>query len=213
MPVEGSATPGVVDPTPSLWNLPNGLTTLRILLVPVLGWLLLADGGHDTGMRVWAFAVFFVAIMTDRWDGDIARRRNLVTDFGKMLDPIADKALTGMAFIGLSLIDELWWWVTIVVLFREALITALRFWVIRLGVIAASRGGKIKTTLQALALMGLILPFRQLSGGWHIVGQALWWASVVVMASAVVVTVATGVDYVRRALDLRRGGRAAGSGS
>jgi CDP-diacylglycerol--glycerol-3-phosphate 3-phosphatidyltransferase len=212
MPVEGSATPGVVNPSPSLWNLPNGLTVLRILLVPVLGWLLLHDGGADNAVRVWAFAVFFVAILTDRYDGDIARRRNLVTDFGKIMDPIADKALTGMAFIGLSLIDELWWWVTIVVLFREALITALRFWVIRIGVIAASQGGKLKTTLQAFALMGFILPFRQLPGSWHSVGLVLWWAAVVVMAAAVVVTVATGVDYVRRALALHRVGRVAGSG-
>ena len=212
MPVEGSATPGVVGPRPSLWNLPNGLTGLRILLVPVLGWLLLSDGGHDTRLRVWACIVFFLAILTDRYDGDIARRRNLVTDFGKILDPIADKALTGMAFIGLSLIDELWWWVTVVVLFREALVTVLRFWVIRLGVIAASRGGKIKTTLQALALMGLILPFRQLTGGWHAVGQAFWWGAVLVMAAAVVVTVATGVDYVRRALELRRVARTPGRG-
>jgi CDP-diacylglycerol---glycerol-3-phosphate 3-phosphatidyltransferase len=208
MPAEGSATPNLVDPRPNLWNLPNGLTALRILLVPVLGWLLLSDDGQNSGLRVWAFVVFFVAILTDRYDGDIARRRNLVTDFGKILDPIADKALTGMAFIGLSLIDELWWWVTIVVLFRETLVTGLRFWVIRLGVIPASRGGKLKTMLQALALMGLILPFRQLSGGWQVVGQALWWATVVVLAAAVVVTVATGVDYVRRALELRRVARA-----
>jgi CDP-diacylglycerol--glycerol-3-phosphate 3-phosphatidyltransferase len=184
---------------------------LRILLVPVLGWLLLYDDGNDNTARVLAFVVFFVAILTDRYDGDIARRRNLVTDFGKIMDPIADKALTGMAFIGLSLIGELWWWVTIVVLFREALITALRFWVIRIGVIAASRGGKIKTMLQALALMGFILPFRQLTGSWQSVGLALWWASAVVMAAAVVVTVATGVDYVRRVIELRRVGRAAGS--
>jgi CDP-diacylglycerol--glycerol-3-phosphate 3-phosphatidyltransferase len=206
MPIEGPAHSGVAETSPSLWNLPNALTTLRILLVPVLGWLLLADGGDRSGLRVWAFVVFFVAILTDRYDGDIARRRNLVTDFGKIMDPIADKALTGMAFIGLSLIDELWWWVTAVVLVRELLVTALRFWVIRHGVIAASQGGKIKTTLQALALMGLILPFRQFSGGWHSVGIALWWATVVVMVAAVVVTVVTGVDYVRRALALRQGG-------
>ena len=177
----------------------------------MLGWLLLYDDGNDNRMRVWAFVVFFVAIMTDRCDGDIARRRNLVTDFGKIMDPIADKALTGMAFIGLSLIGELWWWVTIVVLFREALITVLRFWVIRIGVIAASQGGKIKTMLQALALMGFILPFRQLPGSWHTVGLVLWWVSAVVMAAAVVVTVVTGIDYVRRVMELRRVGRAAGS--
>jgi len=209
MPVEDSPASGAAGTAATLWNLPNGLTALRILLVPVLGWLLLHDGGQDLGLRIWAFVVFFVAIMTDRYDGDIARRRNLVTDFGKLMDPIADKALTGMAFVGLSLIGELWWWVTVVVLVREALVTGLRFWVIRHGVIAASQGGKIKTTLQALALMGLILPFRQLSGGWHTVGLVLWWAAVVVMAAAVVVTVATGIDYVRRALRVRKVGRSA----
>ncbi len=211
MPLEHSATPGVTGAAPSAWNLPNALTTLRILLVPVFGWLLLADGGNDVTLRLWSAAVFALAIMTDRWDGDIARRRNIVTDFGKLMDPIADKALTGMAFIGLSLIGELWWWVTVVVLGRELLVTGLRFWVIRYGIIAASKGGKIKTTLQALALMGFILPLRDLSGVWHDVGLALWWVAAVVMAVAVVVTVVTGVDYVRRALRLRNAGRSPGN--
>ena len=211
-PLEDSATPGVTGAAPSAWNLPNALTTLRILLVPVFGWLLLADGGNDvTAAAVGASAVFALAIMTDRCDGDIARRRNLVTDFGKIMDPIADKALTGMAFIGLSLIGELWWWVTVVVLGRELLVTGLRFWVIRYGIIAASKGGKIKTTLQALALMGFILPLVTCPAVWHDVGLALWWVAVVVMAVAVVVTVVTGVDYVRRALRLRNAGRAPGN--
>lgn len=211
MAVQGSAPVGGSDTVPSVWNLPNALTALRVLLVPVLGWLLLAHDGDDVRLRVWAFVVFIIAILTDRVDGDIARRRNLVTDFGKMLDPIADKALTGMAFIGLSIIGELWWWVTVVVVSREIVVTALRFWVIRHGVIAASQGGKVKTSLQALALAGLILPFRQFDGGWHAVGLVLWWSAVVVMVAAVVVTVATGIDYVRRALRLRSTGRADGS--
>src|SRR5580765_6507082 len=129
---------------PSNWNLPNALTTLRIVLVPVFGWLLLREGGDDVTSRWWAAAVFIAAIATDRIDGDIARKRNLVTDFGKLMDPIADKALTGMAFIGLSIIGELWWWVTILVLAREWFITGLRFWVIRYGIISASKGGKLK---------------------------------------------------------------------
>jgi CDP-diacylglycerol---glycerol-3-phosphate 3-phosphatidyltransferase len=205
MPVD-SASPDVAGAAPSIWNLPNALTTLRVLLVPVLGWLLLADDGTNGTLRVWAAVVFAVAIMTDRFDGSIARRRNLVTEFGKLMDPIADKALTGMAFIGLSVVGELWWWVTIIVLGRELFVTVLRFWVIRLGVIPASKGGKLKTMLQGLALMGLILPVRTLSGGWHPVGVVLWWAAVVVMAGAVVVTVATGADYVLRAFRLHRVG-------
>lgn len=195
--------------TPSNWNLPNALTTLRIVLVPLFAWLLLHDDGQDTGYRWWAAAVFIVAIATDRIDGDIARRRNLVTDFGKLMDPIADKALTGMAFVGLSVIGELWWWVTIVVLGREWGITVLRFWIIKYGVMAASRGGKIKTFLQGVALSGMLMPFRDLTGGWDWIGEALWWISVAFMAAAVAITLLTGLDYVREALRVRREGQAA----
>jgi CDP-diacylglycerol---glycerol-3-phosphate 3-phosphatidyltransferase len=198
---------------PSNWNLPNALTTLRIVLVPLFGWLLLMDGGQNSVLRIWAFVVFLVAILTDRIDGDIARRRNMVTDFGKLMDPIADKALTGMAFVGLSIIGELWWWVTIVVLGREWGITLLRFWVIRYGVMPASRGGKLKTTLQAVALSGFILPLRDLHGRWHAIGLGLWWVAVVLMAAAVVTTLVTGAEYVRDALRLRREGQAASASS
>ncbi|MGH3497648.1 MAG: CDP-diacylglycerol--glycerol-3-phosphate 3-phosphatidyltransferase [Nocardioidaceae bacterium] len=182
------------DSAPSNFNIANGLTLLRLLLVPIFGWLLLEDGGDSDVLRIAAFVVFAVAAFTDRIDGDIARRRNLVTDVGKLVDPIADKALTGMAFIGLSILGELAWWVTIVVLVREWGVTALRFWVIRYGVIPASRGGKFKTGLQSLALGAYVLPLP-------------WWLHDVaeaVMAVAVVVTVVTGVDYVFRALALRR---------
>lgn len=194
---------------PSNFNIANALTVLRIVLVPVFGWLLLSEGGEDAWLRWWAFVVFLAAIITDRIDGDLARRRNLVTDFGKLLDPIADKALTGMAFIGLSLIGELWWWVTLVVLAREWLVTSLRFWVVRHGVLAASKGGKLKTALQATALSGFLLPLRELPSGFSLVGEVLWWAAAVVMAAAVAVTLVTGADYVRAALAVRRRGRAA----
>jgi CDP-diacylglycerol--glycerol-3-phosphate 3-phosphatidyltransferase len=207
MPVDPAATPSTA---PSTWNLPNALTTLRIALVPLFGWLLLSQHGGDTAHRLWACAVFCVAMWTDRLDGQLARSKHLVTDVGKLMDPIADKALTGMAFIGLSIIGELWWWVTVVVLTREWLITALRFWVLRYGVIAASRGGKLKTATQTLALVGLILPLREVGGSLHPAGVALWWAVIVVMAAAVVITVVTGVDYVQKALRVRRAGRATG---
>ena len=196
----------------SNWNVPNALTMLRILLVPLFGWLLLVDGGEDQSMRVWAFVVFVIAIATDKIDGDLARKHNIVTDFGKLMDPIADKALTGMAFIGLSIIGELWWWVTIVVLGREWSITLLRFWIIKYGVMPASRGGKIKTTLQAIALCGFILPLKMLEGTFETAGEVLWWGAAVVMAAAVVVTVVTGVDYVKQALEIRRAGQAAERG-
>jgi CDP-diacylglycerol--glycerol-3-phosphate 3-phosphatidyltransferase len=193
----------------SNWNVPNALTMLRILLVPLFGWLLLVDDGQDMSMRVWAFVVFLVAIITDKIDGDLARKHDIVTDFGKLMDPIADKALTGMAFIGLSIIGELWWWVTIVVLGREWSITLLRFLIIKYGVMPASRGGKLKTTLQAVALSGFILPLKMLDGGLELVGEVLWWFAAVVMAAAVVVTVVTGFDYVKQAMRIRREGRAA----
>ncbi|MGH3425779.1 MAG: CDP-alcohol phosphatidyltransferase family protein, partial [Nocardioidaceae bacterium] len=153
-PRDASEAP--VPPVSNL-NIANALTVLRIALVPVLGWLLLTHGGDVIGYRVAAFVVFVLAMVTDRIDGDIARSRGLVTNFGKIADPIADKALTGMAFVGLSVIGVLWWWVTIVVLVREWGITLMRFVVMRYGVMPASRGGKIKTTLQAVALGGYLL--------------------------------------------------------
>jgi CDP-diacylglycerol--glycerol-3-phosphate 3-phosphatidyltransferase len=198
-------------PAPSNWNLPNALTTLRIVMVPFFAWALLVDDGDSITWRLVAYALFVGAMITDKIDGDIARSRNLVTNFGKIADPIADKALTGMAFVGLSLIGELWWAVTIIVLLREWGVTALRFWVIRHGVMAASAGGKLKTALQTGALGLLILPLRDpdLTGGWAAAGEVLWWVGALLMAAAVVVTVVTGIDYVVKALRVREDGRAA----
>jgi len=188
----GGETP-VRRPQASAWNIANALTVSRIALVPVFAWFLLHDGGHSTNHRLLAAGVFVVATATDRVDGDIARARGLVTDFGKVSDPIADKTLMGMALVGLSLIGLLPWWVTALVVVREVGITALRFVVIRHGVMPASRGGKVKTALQALAILLYVLP---LDGSWHTVAVA-------VMASAVIVTVVTGVDYLLRADKLR----------
>jgi CDP-diacylglycerol--glycerol-3-phosphate 3-phosphatidyltransferase len=193
----------LLDPTPkpppSPWNIANALTVLRILLVPVYGWLLLAEGGDDARLRFWAAGVFLLATLTDRVDGDIARRRGLITDFGKVADPIADKALTGMAFVGLSLLGELPWWVTLLVLVRELGVTVLRFFVIRHGVMPAGRGGKLKTVLQSVTLTLFSLPLwvMPLSGRWV---AAAW----VTMVLAVAVTVVTGLDYLLKALHLRR---------
>lgn len=191
----------IADPpsTASAWNIANGLTVFRLLLVPVFIAALFHDGGHESDWRIWAWAVFAVASVTDRFDGDIARKRNLVTEFGKLADPIADKTLVGAALVGLSLLHDLSWWVTVVILVREVGVTVLRFWVIRHGVIAASRGGKVKTLLQGVAIGLFVLP---LSGWLH--GVA--W---VFMVAAIVIAIATGVDYVARALALRRTGRAA----
>ncbi|GAB3126137.1 CDP-diacylglycerol--glycerol-3-phosphate 3-phosphatidyltransferase [Tsukamurella serpentis] len=170
----------------SNFNVANALTVVRIVLVPVFLFALFAAGGHDTGWRWIAFAVFAIAMITDRIDGQIARRYGLVTEFGKLMDPIADKALTGAALIGLSVLGELSWWVTAVVLFRELGITAFRFVVIRDGVIPASRGGKIKTLLQTLAIGLYLMPLP----GWMDLPSAI------VMGAAVIVTVWTGIDYL-----------------
>ncbi len=178
----------------SVWNIANALTVLRLFLVPVFAGALLAEGGHSHGWRWAAFGVFALASYTDKVDGQIARSRNLVTAFGKLADPIADKALTGAALIGLSSLGDLPVVVTVVVLLREVGVTALRFWVIRHGVIPASRGGKLKTLLQGLAIGFYVLPLTGLLAS----------GRTVVMALAVVVTVVTGIDYVARALTLRQ---------
>ena len=189
----------LAEPEATPWNVPNALTALRIVLVPLFAWMLLAHP-LETGWRIGATGVFVLAIFTDSLDGYLARKHNIVTRFGKLADPIADKALTGMAFLGLSIIGELWWWVTIVILVREWGITILRFVVLRYGVMAAGRGGKVKTVLQSIALFGYLLPLP----GWaHVV-------AVVVMLVALVVTVLTGLDYVRAAVRLRRTAQAVG---
>ncbi|MCB0917030.1 MAG: CDP-diacylglycerol--glycerol-3-phosphate 3-phosphatidyltransferase [Actinobacteria bacterium] len=180
---------------PSNWNVPNALTSLRLLLVPVFGYFLLAQSGQNETYRLIAAGIFVIASITDYFDGYLARRNNLVTSFGKIADPIADKALTGLALIGMSILAILPWWVTIVILGRELLVTLIRFAVIKDGVIPASRGGKAKTVSQMLAILLYLLP---LSGYWLILPA-------VVMGIAVVLTVVTGIDYVARALSVRRG--------
>ena len=102
----------------SNWNLPNALTTLRIVAVPFFGWALLTEDGRSPGWRWVAWAVFVLAMITDKIDGDLARKHNLITDFGKIADPIADKALTGAALVGLSMLGELAWWITLTIAAR-----------------------------------------------------------------------------------------------
>jgi CDP-diacylglycerol---glycerol-3-phosphate 3-phosphatidyltransferase len=163
---------------------------LRLVFVPVFVVFLLSGGTLD---RIVAFVLFVAASVTDFLDGRLARKYGLITDFGKIADPIADKALTGSALITLSYLGELPWWVTGVILFREVGVTVLRFWVIRHGVIPASRGGKLKTLLQVVAIGFYVLP-----GPLGVVREIL-------MAAALVVTLATGGDYVLRAISLHRG--------
>lgn len=184
---------------PSNLNLPNILTTLRIALVPFFGAALLVDDGRSVGWRLVAWVIFAVAMITDKIDGDIARKRGLVTDFGKLADPIADKAMTGMAFVGLSVIFESpWWWaVTIVVLVREWSVTLLRLSILKRVVLAADRLGKLKTTFQVIGLGGLVLPLRDadLPGWLETPGEVLYVVAVVFLAVAVVLTMVSGYQF------------------
>lgn len=170
-------------------NLANLLTGLRLVLVPVFLLCLFAGDGHETGSRIVAFVVFAVAVITDRFDGELARKYNMVTEFGKLADPIADKMLIGAALIGLSMLTDLPWWVTVVILVREIGVTLLRFAVLSRGVIPASRGGKLKTLVQAIAIGLFILPLHNWPPQW----TTLAWT---VMYAAIVLTVVTGLDYV-----------------
>ena len=178
----------------SVWNVANLLTMLRLVLVPGFVALMLTDGGYDPAWRSLAWASFAIAMITDLFDGHLARTYNLVTDFGKIADPIADKAIMGAALICLSSLGDLPWWVTGVILGRELGVTVLRFLVIRHGVIPASRGGKLKTLTQGVAVGMYILALT----GW--LASLRFW----VMAVALVLTIVTGLDYVRQAVVLRR---------
>ncbi|MCG8917295.1 CDP-diacylglycerol--glycerol-3-phosphate 3-phosphatidyltransferase [Actinokineospora sp. PR83] len=192
--------PGLPEPTQvPVLNIANMLTVSRLLLVPVFLAALFTEDGADTFWRLVAWAIFAVASVTDHVDGRLARKHGLITDFGKIADPIADKALTGSALVGLSLLGDLPWWVTLVIAVREIGVTLLRFWVIRHGVIPASRGGKAKTLAQVLAIGLFLLPLPPLFAPFN-------WA---VMGIAVALTAVTGVDYVIRAIRLRARGKRA----
>jgi len=181
---------------PSNWNVPNVLTAIRLVLVPLFAWLLLAHPADPT-MRWVANAVFIVAILTDMADGKIARKYNLVTDFGKLWDPIADKALTGMGFIGLSILGELPWFITVIILLREWGITILRFWILKYGtVMAANMGGKLKTVTQSVGL-AMFIPGLQFLPAWW------FWIAWVVMIAAFALTIWTGIDYLLAARKTR----------
>jgi CDP-diacylglycerol--glycerol-3-phosphate 3-phosphatidyltransferase len=195
-PARGAKVVAAAVNQASVWNIANFLTMLRLLLVPGFVALMLADGGYDPAMRSFAWAAFAIAMITDLFDGHLARTYDLVTDFGKIADPIADKAIMGAALICLSSLGDLPWWVTVVILGRELGITLLRFVVIRYGVIPASRGGKLKTLIQGVAVGMYVLALT----GW--LATLRFW----VMAAAVVLTVLTGIDYVRQAIVLRRQG-------
>ncbi|KLO29482.1 CDP-diacylglycerol--glycerol-3-phosphate 3-phosphatidyltransferase [Mycobacterium haemophilum] len=182
-------------------NLANILTGLRLVLVPIFLVALFAGNGHEIAGRLAAFVIFMVACITDRLDGLLARNYGMATEFGAFVDPIADKTLIGAALIGLSMLGDLPWWITVLIMTRELGVTLLRLAVIHRGVIPASWGGKLKTVVQAVAIGLFVLPLTHLSGLFHV-------AASVVMAAAIVLTVVTGVDYVAGAIravrDVRR---------
>lgn len=179
-------------------NLPNAITVLRILLAPVFIWMLLADDGADGWLRWAAAFLFIVAIATDGIDGAIARKHGLVTDLGKLLDPIADKILTGGALVALSILGELPWWVTLVVLVREIGITVHRMIVATDHVVAAAWMGKLKTVAQSVAISIALLPLYLVVGDW------IFWVNGILMTAAVLLTVASGIDYILTALRAAR---------
>lgn len=195
----------MVNATPSPWNVANYVTMVRIAIVPFFAWVLLIDGGESVTWRIVATAVFVVAALSDKLDGYLARSRGLITDLGKILDPIADKLLIGAALVLLWWpLGELPWWVPVVVLVRELGITLMRMGLLRYEVMPASRGGKLKTVLQAVAIAAFLLPRADLP-----------WLTVIawiVMVAAVAVTVVTGLDYAYQGWKIRRAARS-GSGS
>jgi CDP-diacylglycerol--glycerol-3-phosphate 3-phosphatidyltransferase len=175
-------------------NIANLITVLRILLAPLFVWLVLFDAGEHGLWRWVAAGLFIAAISTDGLDGALARKRNLITNSGILLDPIADKVLIGGALIALALVGELPWWVVAVILVREIGITVFRFVALKDRVIPASRGGKLKTILQSVALSSWLVPTWVLLGDWVL---TLNW---VLMGAAIALTVSTGVDYLVKAL-------------
>jgi len=185
------------DTPASKANIANLITIARILLAPLFVALLLADNGEMGALRYAAAILFVFSIATDSLDGYLARSRNLVTDLGKLLDPIADKVLIGGALVGLSLLGELWWWVTIVILVREFGITIFRFIALRDRVIPATWSGKIKTIVQAIGLSLMLFPF------WLYVGEWYRWAGWGVVGLALVLTVYSGAHFFWAAWKLR----------
>jgi CDP-diacylglycerol--glycerol-3-phosphate 3-phosphatidyltransferase len=187
----------------STGNVANIITVVRILLAPIFIWMLLVDDGADGLLRYLASGLFILAIVTDSVDGLLARRQNLITDFGKILDPIADKVLIGGALVSLSILGELPWWVTIVILVREIGITVYRFIALRDRVIPASWLGKIKTVFQAIAIAFALTPVYQ----WL---PMPWWpgfmniVNTILMSIAVVLTVVSGIEYLWQAWRIGR---------
>jgi CDP-diacylglycerol--glycerol-3-phosphate 3-phosphatidyltransferase len=170
-------------------RLPNWLTWGRLIAVPIVMALLVIDDGREGAARWWAVGVFFVACMTDFLDGYLARRWRVITSFGKLADPIADKALVLGTLLMLCLIDGVPWWPFIIILVREVAVTVGRLRVASHVVIPASRGGKVKTMVQLFAIGFYLLPNMP-----HWIDVLAWW----LLVAAVILSVATWIDYEMR---------------
>jgi CDP-diacylglycerol--glycerol-3-phosphate 3-phosphatidyltransferase len=184
-------------------HVPNVITVVRILFAPAFFVLLILAGTDlESPLRWWAAGLFIFGMATDGIDGWLARRFDAVSDFGKLMDPIADKVLTGGAIIAISVLGELPWWVTALILIREIGITVWRM--VELGdnvVVAASWAGKVKTVLQFFAISAALLPLAPVLGdGYNIL-------NVVLMTVATVATLASGLDYLVAATRARRASR------
>jgi CDP-diacylglycerol--glycerol-3-phosphate 3-phosphatidyltransferase len=171
-------------------NLPNFLTVLRIIAVPFCAYALFKNGGDDHKWQVIAWCGFFTVGLTDFFDGRIARSRKQITSFGAFLDPVADKIAIGTAMVGLSILGKLWWIVTISILAREIAVTVLRLFVIKDGVIPASKGGKLKTLFQGFGISFYILPLP----------SYLYFPRDIFMAIAIILTMTSGYDYFKKVL-------------
>ena len=194
----------MVNDAPSPWNIANIVTMIRIAMVPFFAWALLAEGGDDTTWRLVATAIFVVAAASDKVDGYLARSRGLITNLGKLLDPIADKFLIGAALILLWVpLGELPWWIPVVILVRELGITFMRMGMLKYEVMPASRGGKLKTVLQSVAISMFLLP----RDGFEWFTVIAW----VVLMAAFVLTVVTGFEYVYQGWKIRRDARSGAS--
>lgn len=168
---------------------PNFITVTRLLLVPCGVYTLFKNGGDDSTWQIISWFIFFFLGLSDILDGNLARSRNKITEFGKFLDPVADKVMIGAAMISLSILGRMPWWITIVILGREVGITLLRLAIIRRGVIAANKGGKIKATFQNFGVGFYVLPLP----------ASLFWFRDSFMAIAIVLTIVTGAYYVKSA--------------
>ena len=184
------ARPG--DSPVSPWNVANLITIGRILFAPIFVGLILMD---PAGPWRWLALVLFIAsVSLDGLDGYLARSRNLGTPLGVILDPIADKLLIGAGLIVLSVINELPWWVTILILVREFGITIYRMAIVHREVHGASWLGKTKTFVQSFAVAFAIAPFAPLIGDW------INWVNISIMVAAVVLTVWSGIEYLWKAV-------------